>query len=58
MSSPAKALAAIFCVLLIACGSEDTPVPEASLKRPLQPRKAPVLTASPRMPDPNLAVLA
>ena len=32
MSSPVKALAAIFCVLLIACGSEDIPVPEASLE--------------------------
>ena len=30
MSSPVKVLAAIFCVLLISCGSEDTPVPEAS----------------------------
>ena len=58
MSSPVKVLAAIFCVLLISCGSEDTPVPEASLKSPLQPRKEPALTASPRMPDPNLAVLA
>ena len=30
MSSPVKVLAAIFCVLLISCGSEDTPAPEAS----------------------------
>ena len=30
MSSPVKVLAAIFCVLLISCGSEDTPAPEVS----------------------------
>ena len=30
MSSPVKVLAAIFCVLLISCGTEDTPAPEAS----------------------------
>ena len=30
MSSPVKVLATTLCVLLVSCGSEDTPTPEAS----------------------------
>ena len=58
MSSPVKVLAAIFCVLLISCGSEDAPVREASPQVTAATPKAQALTASPKMPDPNLAVLA